>query len=122
MQGNTFYRPARSYPPLLPGNEIVVPAPPVIQASPRGIMAWLQYLLPALGGMGAFIFILAYPTNLFIVFAALLMGAAMIASGLAMGIFQRQQGKKQRKLQRERYLTYLSRLRKLLSMIEQEQY
>jgi len=122
MQGNTFYRPARSYPPLLPGNEIVVPAPPVIQASPRGIMAWLQYLLPALGGMGAFIFILAYPTNLFIVFAALLMGAAMIASGLAMGIVQRQQGKKQRKLQRERYLTYLSHLRKRLSMIEQEQY
>jgi len=51
MHATKFYRPARSYPPVLPVDDVVIKAPPVLQQNrTTGVSGLLQYALPALGG------------------------------------------------------------------------
>lgn len=121
MRGTRFYRPARAYPPVLPGDEIVVSAPPVLQPAQTGILGWLQYLLPSVGMLGSMIFIFAFRTSPLLIIAGAAMGICMVGSGILMGFIQRRTLKKQRTFQRTSYLDYLSQLRKRLLFLAKEQ-
>src|SRR5258708_40229618 len=121
MRGTTFYRQARAYPPVLPADEIVISAPPTIQATASGPLSWLQYLLPSVGMLGSLIFIFAYRTSLLFIIGGIAFAVCAIGSGILMGVIQRRTTKQQRKLQRNGYLDYLSRLRKRLFVLAKEQ-
>lgn len=121
MRGTRFYRPARAYPPVLPGDEIVVSAPPVLQQAQTGALGWLQYLLPSVGMLGSMIFIFAFRTSPLLIVAGVVMGVGMIGSGILMGFIQRRVLKKQRRFQRTSYLDYLAQLRKRLFFLAKEQ-
>ncbi len=121
MRGTTFYRPARAYPPVLPTSEIVISAPPILQPTQSGPMAWLQYVLPSVGMLGSFVFVLAYRTNLLLIIAGAGIGVCSIVSGVVMGVIQRTTVKRQRKLQRTGYLGYLAQMRKRLLFLTKEQ-
>lgn len=121
MHRHTFYRPARTYPPLLPADDIVISAPPVVPQAPGGILTWLQYLLPSLGGVGALVFIFAFPANPLMIIAGATIGVSMITTGFVMGIVQRRTAKKQLQQQMSSYMEYLAHLRKRLAVIKHEQ-
>src|SRR5437879_3628213 len=112
VQGKTFYRPARAYPPVLPKDDIVISAPPVIQPAQAGALTWLQYALPALGGLGSLVFIFAYHSSPLMIIAGVLMAFCSLGSGVIMGIIHLVLIKKQRRQQRTSYLERLSHLRK----------
>jgi DNA segregation ATPase FtsK/SpoIIIE, S-DNA-T family len=109
--GKKFYRPARSYPPVLPTNDVIISAPPVMEATQAGIATWLQYLLPIAGGLGSVLFIIAYPENLLIVVAGISIAVCSIGGGVAVGIVQRYTQKKQQKQRQKLYLDYLAQYR-----------
>ncbi|HVU65820.1 MAG TPA: type VII secretion protein EccCa [Ktedonobacteraceae bacterium] len=121
MQKTTFYRPAREYPPILPTEEIVINAPPLLQPAQSGAMGWLQYALPAVGGLGSLVFVFAYHSNPLLIVAAGAMALCSLGSGLLMGIFQRRSNRRQLQQQRSSYLDYLTHLRKYLLLIAQKQ-
>lgn len=121
MRGTRFYRPARAYPAVLPDEEIVVSAPPVLQAAQTGVLGWLQYLLPSVGMLGSMIFLFAFRTSPLLMIAGASMGVCMIGSGFVMGFVQRRTLKKQRLFQRTSYLDYLLQLRRRLRVLAQEQ-
>ena len=121
MRGTTFYRPARVYPPVLPTDEIIVSAPPVVQPIQSGPMAWLQYALPSVGMLGSAVFIFAFRTNLLMIIAGGAMAVAAVSSGILMGFMQQRSAKKQRRRQRSSYLEYLTHLRKRLLFLAREQ-
>lgn len=121
MYGTKFYRPARAYPPMLPTDDIVIAAPPVVQNAQTGALAWLQYLLPVVGSLGSLIFIFAFRTNPLMIVAGGAMAVCAIGSGFLMGFVQRRMLKKQLKQQRTMYLEYLAHYRKHLLVLTQEQ-
>lgn len=121
MRGTTFYRPARVYPPILPADEIVVSAPPVVQPLQSGPMAWLQYVLPSVGMLGSAVFIFAFHTSLLMIIAGSSIAVCSVASGVLMGVMQQRSTKKQRRQQRASYLEYLAQLRKRLLFLAKEQ-
>jgi S-DNA-T family DNA segregation ATPase FtsK/SpoIIIE len=117
-----FYRPARSYPPRLPSDEMIINAPPVMQPMQGGAASWLQYLLPLVGGLGSLVFIFAFPNSsplLIIAFAA--MGLSSAGVGIVMGWQQRRMYKKQRLFERTTYLDYLAACRTRLRSVAQLQ-
>jgi DNA segregation ATPase FtsK/SpoIIIE, S-DNA-T family len=121
MYDTKFYRPARAYPPRLPEGEIVIDAPPVISPMRSGAMTWLQYLFPVVGGMGSFLFILAFHSNLLFVIAAVAIAVCAVGAGIAMGIVQGRMQKKQHKTERAAYLNYLTHCRTQLHTLAQMQ-
>jgi S-DNA-T family DNA segregation ATPase FtsK/SpoIIIE len=121
MRITTFYRPARAYPPRLPDSEIVVSAPPTVQAVQMGALGWLQYLLPVIGSLGSVFFVIAFRTSLLLMILSVVMGLSMVCSGVVMGFVQRRMFKKQQRQQRSLYLDYLDRLRRHLLGLAKEQ-
>lgn len=121
MRGTSFYRPARVYPPILPADDIVVGAPPVVQPIQSGPMAWLQYVLPSVGMLGSAVFLFAFHSSPLMIIAGGGIAVCAIASGVLMGAMQQRSAKKQRKQQRASYLEYLSQLRKRLFFLAKEQ-
>ena len=121
MRGIQFYRPARSYPPVLPVNDLVINAPPVLQANQTGFMGWLQYLLPVVGGLGSLIFVFAYRQNPLVMVAGVTIALCSVGGGLAMGLAQRYTQKKQRKQGQKRYLEYLAQYRIHLKELAEKQ-
>lgn len=111
MHDTKFYRPARAYPPRLPQGEIVIDAPPAISPMPSGVAQWLQYLFPIVGGLGSFVFILAFHSNILFVIAAIAMAVCSVGVGIIMGVMQGRMQKKQRKTERATYLDYLAHCR-----------
>ena len=121
MRGTTFYRQARVYPSVLPTHDLVISAPPALQAGQSGPLSWLQYVLPSVGMLGSVVFIFAFHASLLLIIAGCAIGVLSVASGIIMGVVQRQNVKRQRKLQRKLYLEYLARLRKSLLVLTNEQ-
>ncbi len=121
MRGTTFYRPARVYPPVLPVDDIVVSAPPVVQPLQSGPMAWLQYVLPSVGMLGSGVFLFAFHSSLLMIIAGCSIAVCSVASGILMGAMQQRSMKKQRRQQRASYLEYLTQLRKRLFFLAKEQ-
>ncbi|GER89484.1 type VII secretion protein EccC [Dictyobacter vulcani] len=121
MHGIKFYRPARAYPAVLPSEEIVIQAPPVIQPAQMGAMAWMQYLLPVVGSLGSVAFLFAYHANLLMIGAGALMIVCSIGGGLGMGIAQRHMQKKVRQQNSELYRAYLAQYRTRLRAIAHQQ-
>jgi DNA segregation ATPase FtsK/SpoIIIE, S-DNA-T family len=115
MHGTKFYRLARSYPPVLPVDEVVIKAPPTVQQNRwTGVAGCLQYALPAFGGIGSLMFILFYHDNIIFVIAGAVMAFGFIGGGFGMYFFQRYWFNKERKRKRKLYLEYLERLRTYL--------
>jgi DNA segregation ATPase FtsK/SpoIIIE, S-DNA-T family len=121
MRGRTFYRPARVYPPVLPSDDIVVSAPPVLQTAQAGALSWLQYVLPSVGMLGSLIFIFAFGLSPLMIVAGGAIAVCAISSGVIMGGIQRRTVKKQRRRLRASYLEYLLQLRKRLTFLAKEQ-
>ncbi len=121
MHGIQFYRPVRSYPPVLPVNDLVLNAPPVLQPNQMGIVGWLQYVLPIIGGVGSLIFVFAFRGNLLMIVAGITIAVSSIGGGLAMGFAQRYTQEKQRKHERTRYLEYLAQYRIRLKSLAEKQ-
>src|SRR2546421_684536 len=121
MHGTKFYRPARSHPPVLPVDDVVIKAPPTIQQNRTGWTGMLIYLLPALGGVGSLIFVFANPGNPLYLVAGIVMAFSFVGSGIGMGFLQRYWYKKQMKQQRKLYLEYLEQYRTHLQQLADEQ-
>ena len=121
MHGTKFYRPARAYPALLPSEDIVINAPPVLQPAQGGAMMWMQFLFPIVGGAGSLIFILAYHSSVLMIVAGIAMAFCSAGMGAVMGIMQRKMQKKQRELESELYRTYLAQCRTRLRAVVQRQ-
>jgi DNA segregation ATPase FtsK/SpoIIIE, S-DNA-T family len=112
MHATKFYRPARSYPPVLPIDDVVIKAPPVVQQNrTTGVSGLLQYALPALGGLGSLLFVFVYRDNILFVIAGIMMAVGFVGSGFGMYFLQRYWFNKQRKNQRKLYLEYLDKHR-----------
>src|SRR5271166_2678449 len=96
-----FYRPARTYPPRLPSDAMLINAPPTFQPMQGGAISWLQYLLPLVGGLGSMVFIFAFPgASLLIIAAFAAMGLSSAGVGIFMGLQQRSTYKRQRAFER----------------------
>ncbi|HLI72081.1 MAG TPA: type VII secretion protein EccCb [Ktedonobacteraceae bacterium] len=121
MRGTTFYRPARVYPPVLPSDDIIVSAPPILQPAQSGAMGWLQYVLPSVGMLGSAVFIFAFGFNPIMIILGIVMAVSFVGSGIIMGVIQRHTVKKQRQQLRTSYLEYLTHLRKRLFFLAKEQ-
>src|SRR5579864_3845053 len=105
MHATKFYRPARSYPPVLPVDDVVIKAPPVLEQNQMtGVAGLLQYALPALGGLGSLLFVFVFRDNIIFVIAGILIAVGFIGSGFGMYFLQRYWFNKRRKNQRKLYL------------------
>ena len=122
MHGTKFYRPARSYPPVLPVDEVVIKAPPTVQQNRwTGAAGLLQYALPALGGLGSLVFVFVYRDNILFMVAGIIMAVGFIGSGFGMYFLQRYWFNKQRKQQRKLYLAYLEKMSTHLQALADKQ-
>ncbi|WP_201377396.1 type VII secretion protein EccCb [Ktedonobacter sp. SOSP1-85] len=117
----TFYRPARSYPPVLPVNDVIIDAPPVLQPTQKGAVAWLQLVLPAVGGLGSLLFVLAYRENLVLIIGGITMAVCSVGGGITMGVVQRHSQKKLRQREQKLYLDYLAHSRVRLKSLAEKQ-
>jgi S-DNA-T family DNA segregation ATPase FtsK/SpoIIIE len=124
-----FYRPARTYPPRLPSDEMIINAPPVLQQMQGGVISWLQYFLPLVGILGSIVLIIPFysdsaiaPNYRFLLIAAFVaMGVSSAGVGIFLGIQQRSTYKKQRAFERSTYLDYLAACRTRLRSVAQLQ-
>jgi S-DNA-T family DNA segregation ATPase FtsK/SpoIIIE len=122
MHGSKFYRPARSYPPVLPVNDVVIKAPPTVQQDRwTGVSGLLIYAFPALGGLGSLVFAFVYRSNILFVIAGIVMAVGFIGSGFGMYFVQRYWYKKQLKQRRKLYLAYLEKVRTHLQGLADKQ-
>jgi S-DNA-T family DNA segregation ATPase FtsK/SpoIIIE len=119
--GTKFYRPARSYPLVLPINDVIINAPPMLQPTQTGVVIWLQYLLPMVGGLGSLIFVFAYRENPLMMIAGITIAVGCVGGGLAMGIVQRYSQKQLRKQQQKLYLDYLKQYQTHLEALAEKQ-
>src|SRR5579864_1330808 len=112
MHGTKFYRSARSHPPVLPVDDVVIKAPPTLQQNRwTGASGLLMYALPALGGLGSLVFVFVYRDNILFMIAGVVMAFGFVGSGFGMYFLQRYWYNKQRKQQRKLYLAYLEKVR-----------
>ncbi|HEX3605435.1 MAG TPA: type VII secretion protein EccCa [Candidatus Dormibacteraeota bacterium] len=109
--GAVLRRPPRIPPPPVPTGERRVPAPPQTPPPQTGAVSWLQYAFPAVGSLGALLFVLMNPRPLFIAGSALF---ALSSVAMGIGLFLQQRGSQRRGLleQRRRYLEELDGLRR----------
>ena len=109
MSSTALHRPARTPPPPAPTEPIVVaPAPPTPTAAAG---SWVQYALPAVGSLGALVFVLANPRPLFVL-GGLLFASTAISVGIALGLQQRAAARSRRFTERVRYLEHLRDVRR----------
>jgi len=124
MHGTRFYRPARDYTysyGRLPRDEIVILPPPVLQNVQGGATVWLQLLVPLVGSLGSFIFVIVYHSNPLILVAAIAMAVVSVGLGVAMRVQQTSTVKKKQKTDRKAYMGYLERVRAELNRTVQLQ-
>jgi S-DNA-T family DNA segregation ATPase FtsK/SpoIIIE len=123
MHGILLHRPARTFPDALPREEIVLVAPPPLQAAQKTSLSWLQYLVPVLGSMGSVMFYVFTPfgRNPLIFVGVILMVVLSVLSGVLMRGQQRKQLQQKQKSDREKYLRYLAQQNSRLESIAQRQ-
>src|SRR5215467_12612089 len=103
MPGTMFYRPARAYPPDLPEGEMVITTPPVVQPAASGIASLFQYLFPAVGFLGSFVFVFAFHSSPLFILAAVALAVCSVGIGIIFGFQQRRGQKKQTRAERATY-------------------
>ena len=103
-----LHRPARTSPPSVLLEPIAVAAPPSSATGAAG--GWVQYALPAVGSLGALVFVLANPRPLFVL-GGLLFATTAITVGLALGLQQRAAARERIFHSRVRYLEHLGQVR-----------
>jgi len=121
MHGTKFYRPARAYPPGLPEGKMVITTPPIFQPAASGIASWLQYLFPAVGFLGSFVFVLAFHSSPLFILAAVAMALCSVGIGITVGFQQRRAQKKQARAERATYTEYLTQWHTQLQTLAQQQ-
>jgi S-DNA-T family DNA segregation ATPase FtsK/SpoIIIE len=95
----------------VPSGEVRLPAPPALPPSQGGPLSWLQYAFPAVGSLGAILFVLINPRPLFIAGSALF-ALSSVAMGVGLVLQQRSSHRRGLGDQRRRYLEELDRLRR----------
>src|SRR5205085_10082541 len=100
-----FHRPARSYPPTPPTDDIVVASPPSVAADATG--SWLYALAPVLGSGGLVAFAVVYHNRTFLIIAGVLAGISLTLA-IAMRFAQSRTARRQRRATRRRYLEHLA--------------
>lgn len=100
-----YHRPARVYPERVPRREVALAAPPAVRTQ---TLAWVVYLLPALSGVGALLFVFIYPGLLFKIMGGLV-AALSLLSGLGLYFGQRLAARQQRRANARKYGAYLER-------------
>jgi DNA segregation ATPase FtsK/SpoIIIE, S-DNA-T family len=106
------HRRARAHPPPLPTGELLVAAPPAVAWSAPAAAAWLQYLVPLLGGAGSLAFLLAIPGPRHPLLVAAVAGTAVasLALGAGLRLAERRSARRARRRERSRYLAHLARV------------
>jgi S-DNA-T family DNA segregation ATPase FtsK/SpoIIIE len=104
-------RPLRTPPPAVPSGEVRVPPPPSLPLGQGGPLAWMQYAFPAVGSLGAILFVLINPRPLYIAASALF---ALSSVAMGVGMYLQQRGSQRRTIteQRHRYMVELEALRR----------
>ena len=121
MAGIQFYRPARSYPPVLSEQKVVIKAPPTLPAGPKGIAAVLQIALPIVASLGGAVMIFAFGSNPLFLFAGIFMVVGGIGGSVGMAFVQRHTQKKQFIRQEQVYGKYLAQHETRLKALAQQQ-
>src|SRR5258706_6273112 len=109
MQGTTFYRLARDYPPRWRDNEVQISPPPIFQAPQSGGAAWLQSLIPlVIGSLGSLVLFVVSRDNPVIIYA--MVGVLLLSAGLTvvMRLWLQLTFKKQQRTQFNAYRKYLT--------------
>ncbi len=110
MSAEVVHRPARIPPPWTPSAPIALSPPPAVHRDDAGALAWMQYTLPALGRLGALVFIVVQPRPIYIA-GGLLFAFSAVAVGILMGTQQRRSQQLRIERARARYLAYLADVR-----------
>src|SRR3981081_2651051 len=113
-------RPARLPPPQEPRDELLVATPPRLDSGQAGVVGWLQYLVPAIGSLGAVLFVVVNPKPIFII-SGLLFALAAVAMGAGMALQQRTSWRRRAALERTRYQSYLAELRGTVRGVAEQQ-
>jgi DNA segregation ATPase FtsK/SpoIIIE, S-DNA-T family len=103
------HRRARAHPPPLPTGELLVAAPPAVAWPAPAAAAWLQYLVPLVGGAGSLAFLLAVPGPRHPLLVAAVAGTAVasLALGAGLRLAERRSARRARRRERSRYLAHL---------------
>jgi len=106
------HRRARTHPPPLPTGELLVAAPPAVAWSAPAAAAWLQYLVPLLGGAGSLAFLFAVPGPRHPLLVAAVAGTAVasLALGVGLRLVERRTARRARRRERSRYLAHLAQV------------
>lgn len=103
-------RPPRLAPPALLDGDVVLGTPPRVPTAQGGAASWLQYTFPAVGSLGAILFVLINPKPLFIA-SGLIFALSSIAMGVGLALQQRTSQGRTLAAERSRYLAHLTELR-----------
>src|SRR3989442_7287636 len=109
-RSRTIRRAPRSAPPVVPDSPITLSAPPRLDSQSGGAVAWLQYVFPIVGSLGAMLFIVNNPKPLFLA-SGLLFMLGSVGMGAGMALQQRSATKRRTRGERTRYLDYLHNVR-----------
>jgi DNA segregation ATPase FtsK/SpoIIIE, S-DNA-T family len=106
------HRSARAHPQPLPTGELLVAAPPTVSWPGPATAAWLQYLVPMLGGAGslAFLFAVPGPRHPLLVVAVAGTAVASLGLGVVLRLHERRTARKARRRERSRYLAHLAQV------------
>jgi S-DNA-T family DNA segregation ATPase FtsK/SpoIIIE len=83
-------------------------------------VGWLQYLVPAIGSLGAVLFVVVNPKPIYII-SGLLFALAAIAMGAGMAVQQQTGWRRRATLERSRYQAYLAELRRTARGVAEQQ-
>ncbi|WP_436531115.1 type VII secretion protein EccCa [Actinoplanes sp. HUAS TT8] len=109
MSAIGFHRPARAYPPEVPGEKVAVPAPPQ-QNQESAAQAWLYLLLPLLSSISMGAYLVTFGRAWMIMLGVGFILVSVSVTFLVRGQTQRQ-ARRQRAKQRRRYHQHLTELR-----------
>jgi S-DNA-T family DNA segregation ATPase FtsK/SpoIIIE len=89
-----------------------VATPPAVAWSAPAAAAWLQYLVPLLGGAGslAFLFAIPGPRHPLLVAAVAGTAVASLALGVGLRLIERRTARRARRRERSRYLAHLAQV------------
>src|ERR687888_391185 len=103
MPGIQFYRPVRSYPPVLVAKDVEIKAPPAEEVTSKGIGRILQALLPILGALGGLALILQLGSNPLFLIGGIAMAGTSVLGGISAFFMQRSGRGNRGKQQQEIY-------------------
>lgn len=109
MSVHIAHRPARATAPARPPDPVSVAPPPLLTDAPTGFP--VQSMLPIVGSLSSVLMIVLLRNNPIMVVIGAVILVVALAGGIAMAFTTRGNAIRLRRVQRERYLDYLERLR-----------